>query len=46
MNNYVGPTIYNFTHAYSHVYLNWVHIQQHLNNQIDVTNMQVKGLIF
>ena len=43
MNNYVQ--YHNFTHMYPQCYLNCVHTLQHLNNHIDVINMQVKGLI-
>ena len=44
MNNYVQYI--NFTHTYSHLYLGYVHTRQHLYNNINVTNIQFKELIF
>ena len=47
MNNYHGTyNIQFYTHVFAFLSLSCVHTLQHLNNHIDVTKMQVKGLIF
>ena len=47
INNDVSLTLYiKFTHTYSNLYLCCVHTLQHLYHNIDVTNIQFKGLIF